>query len=80
MKIVQENTGRKETEFDPEKREQETAGKISVRKKLYKNSRTDRKNKSVRLYAKFYGIETEAEPFTPKAPQLPRIRRNLQAA
>lgn len=40
MKIVQENTGRKETEFDPEKREQETAGKISVRKKLYKNSRT----------------------------------------
>ena len=30
MKIVQENTGRKETEFDPEKREQETAGKISV--------------------------------------------------
>ena len=37
MKIVQENTGRKETEFDPEKREQETAGKISVRKKLYKN-------------------------------------------
>ena len=26
MKIVQENTGRKETEFDPEKREQETAG------------------------------------------------------
>ena len=49
MKIVQENTGRKETEFDPEKREQETAGKISVRKKLYKNSRTDRKNKSVRL-------------------------------
>lgn len=49
MKIVQENTGRKETEFDPEKREQETAGKISVRKKLYKNSRTDRKNKSVRM-------------------------------
>ena len=49
MKIVQENTGRKETEFDPEKREQETPGKISVRKKLYKNSRTDRKNKSVRL-------------------------------
>lgn len=49
MKIVQENTGRKETEFDPEKREQETAGKISFRKKLYKNSRTDRKNKSVRL-------------------------------
>ena len=49
MKIVQENTGRKETEFDPEKREQEKAGKISVRKKLYKNIRTDRKNKSVRL-------------------------------
>jgi hypothetical protein len=43
MKIVQENTGRKETEFDPEKREQETAGKISVRKKLYKNSRRSEK-------------------------------------
>ena len=38
MKIVQENTGRKETEFDPAKREQETAEKISVRKKLYKNN------------------------------------------
>ena len=34
MKIVQENTGRKETEFDPAKREQETAEKISVRKKV----------------------------------------------
>ena len=49
MKIVQENTGRKETEFDPEKREQETEGKISVRKKVYKNIRPDLKNKSVRL-------------------------------
>ena len=80
MKIVQENTGRKETEFDPEKREQETAKEISVRKKLYKNSRTDRKTNLCGCKPKFYGIETEAEPFTPKAPQLPRIRRNLQAA
>ena len=60
MKIAQENTGRKETEFDPEKREQETAGKISVRKKLYKNSRTDQGLGSVSQqhgYAFFAGVE-----------------------
>jgi len=39
MKIVQENTGRKETEFDPEKREQETAGKISVRKQPHRSEK-----------------------------------------
>ena len=37
MKIVQENTGKKRKQNSiRKKREQETAGKISVRKKLYK--------------------------------------------
>lgn len=38
MKIVQENTGRKETEFDPEKREQETAGKFLLEKSYTKTA------------------------------------------
>ena len=50
MKIAQEDTGRKETEFDPEKHGQETAGKISVRKKaIQKTAAQIGKNKSVRL-------------------------------